>query len=53
MRAPRRLRQVPALCCAFSAAAHSLLFAACRSASIFNLNPQHYAFSVQLLDRLF
>lgn len=52
MRSVGQLRQVPALCCAFPAAAHSLLCAACRSASIFNLNPQHFAFSVQLLDRL-
>ena len=52
MRSVGQLRQIPALCWAFAAAAHSLLCAACRSASIFNLNPQHFAFSVQLLDRL-
>ncbi len=43
MRALLRLRQVPQLCCAFPAAAHSLLFAVCRNASIFNLGPQHFA----------
>ena len=52
MRSVGQLRQIPALCWAFPAAAHSLLCAACRSASIFNLNPQHFAFSVQVLDRL-
>ncbi len=37
---------------ALRATAHMLLFATVRSASIFNLGPQHLAFSFQLLDRL-
>ena len=37
---------------ALLATAHMLLFATIRSASIFNLGPQHLAFSLQLLGRL-
>ena len=53
MRALLRSRLVPQLCCAFAAAAHSLLFAVCRNASVFNLGPQHFAVSFQLLNGLF
>ena len=37
---------------ALRATAHMLLFAAFRSASIFNLGPQHLTLSLQLLNRL-
>ena len=38
---------------ALRATAHLLLFAAFRSASIFNLGPQHLAAGFQLLTNLF
>ena len=49
----RRFQQFPSPGCALPAAAHLLLFAVCRNASVFNLGPQHFAVSFQLLNGLF